>query len=250
MLFVCLLQSHREAASFRFKAFPHFEDLTFIYAKNHATGQHVRAVNDILHDLDINDEKNGNANGNTPVNDVYEDGDPLDNSLDGDAVYGYESTHEDEGFHNFGPNVDNLSESGPVNDFDGDEDSRNTFLCKNQIARPIVLKDGESSSSAIKRKRTEQEESPACEAEKNLTTYLLNQMQDLRKEMARYFGLDSMRQQIAEFNDVMEMVEGLTVDEKLLASHKIVERPPQMFLFLSLKPELRLRWIRMFLANN
>lgn len=224
--------------------------MTVIYAKDHATGQHARAVKDILQELESNDRKNGNANVNTPVIEVHEAGDPLDLCLDGDAMNGQEPAQEDEGFQNVGPSGDNLSQCGPANEFNGGENSLNILPNANCITRPIVSKEGESTSSARKRKRMEQEESPVYEAERNPTSSILNQLMELRKEMARYFGMDSMRQQIAEFNDAMEMVEGLTVDERLLASHKIVERPPQMFLFLSLKPELRLRWIRMFLGNN
>lgn len=43
--------------------------------------------------------------------------------------------------------------------------------------------------------------------------------------MGRYSGSDWLRQQITEFKDAMEMLKGLRVDERLLASDEIEERP-------------------------
>ncbi|OWM84084.1 hypothetical protein CDL15_Pgr009331 [Punica granatum] len=244
------LLSHKEAAAFRFKAFPHFEDLTLIYAKDRATGRHARAVKDILQEMDLGSARGENGKGNGPVNEIYEDGDLRDVTLDADAISRHEPAHEEEDFHDPVPCGNNLCGPKPINEFNRGEDPQNVLPNGDCITRPLVSTEGESTSSARKRKRTEQEENPVCEAGKSLTSSLLNEVRELRKEMGRYLGSDSMRQHITEFNDAMELVEGLTVDERLLASYKIVERPAQMFLFLSLKPELRLRWIRIFLANN
>ncbi|XP_031374651.1 uncharacterized protein LOC116189224 [Punica granatum] len=47
--------THKEAAPFRLRSFPHFEELSMIYAKDRATGKDVQAVEDILQELEIED---------------------------------------------------------------------------------------------------------------------------------------------------------------------------------------------------
>ncbi|XP_031389451.1 uncharacterized protein LOC116202076 isoform X2 [Punica granatum] len=72
--------SHKEAAPFRQRSFPHFEELSMIYAKDRATGKDVQSVKDILQELDIEDltataeeadanhsNPNESGNANTPT---------------------------------------------------------------------------------------------------------------------------------------------------------------------------------------
>ncbi|OWM74763.1 hypothetical protein CDL15_Pgr004530 [Punica granatum] len=68
--------THKEAAPFRQRSFPHFEELSMIYANDRATGKDAQAVEDILQELDIEDltatveeadvnHSNPNESGNT-----------------------------------------------------------------------------------------------------------------------------------------------------------------------------------------
>ncbi|OWM83325.1 hypothetical protein CDL15_Pgr012806 [Punica granatum] len=74
--------THKEAAPFRMRSFPHFEELSMIYANDQATGKDAQAVEDILQELEIehltgvaeeadvnhsNPNESANGNANTPT---------------------------------------------------------------------------------------------------------------------------------------------------------------------------------------
>ncbi|OWM83635.1 hypothetical protein CDL15_Pgr004064 [Punica granatum] len=72
--------THKEAAPFKLRSFPHFEELSMIYAKGRATGKDAQAVEDILQELEIEDltgvAKEADVNHSNPnesANDIYQE---------------------------------------------------------------------------------------------------------------------------------------------------------------------------------
>ncbi|KAL9411883.1 hypothetical protein AB3S75_045478 [Citrus x aurantiifolia] len=73
------IQSHRQAANFKNKAFPYYEDLCTIYGKDHATGRNAAAPADVVEKIERTRVNNGTEGKNLNLNseDVRDDVDDM-----------------------------------------------------------------------------------------------------------------------------------------------------------------------------
>lgn len=65
-----MLQSHLKATKYRNKSVPLYEDLSIVYAKDHANGKDAKTPNDVVEELEK--EKNENS-GMDGLDDIVED---------------------------------------------------------------------------------------------------------------------------------------------------------------------------------
>ncbi|PPD96203.1 hypothetical protein GOBAR_DD06772 [Gossypium barbadense] len=56
------LKSHKEAAQFRFRTFPYYDQLTTIYARDRATGRDAQTAADVLEEIHADDERTTDMN--------------------------------------------------------------------------------------------------------------------------------------------------------------------------------------------
>ncbi|MBA0607061.1 hypothetical protein Godav_019426 [Gossypium davidsonii] len=47
--------SHKEVGQFKYRSFPHYDQLTTIYAKNRAIGKDAQTATDIMEEIDVED---------------------------------------------------------------------------------------------------------------------------------------------------------------------------------------------------
>ncbi|MFQ6656340.1 hypothetical protein Gotur_026490 [Gossypium turneri] len=92
-------------------------------------------------------------------------------------------------------------------------------------------------------------------------TLLAKNMRTIGEQISRSIASDVVVQQKSEeFQIIQEKatnlyptlceIEGLTVDEHYRALSKIPDHPTQMLVFFSLPSDVRLEWVRRFLANH
>ncbi|PPR97627.1 hypothetical protein GOBAR_AA23040 [Gossypium barbadense] len=56
------LKSHKEAAQFRFRTFPYYDQLTTIYARDRATGRDAQTATDVLEEIHADDVRTSDMN--------------------------------------------------------------------------------------------------------------------------------------------------------------------------------------------
>ncbi|MFQ6644947.1 hypothetical protein Gotur_020141 [Gossypium turneri] len=205
--------SHKEAGQFRHRSFPYYDQLTAIYAKDRATGKDAQTVTDILEE--INAEDVPTADINEERNEYYEC--DANVSLD-------------------------------------DMDVSATELQPDRNQRG-------SSSSKRKKKKNSDATSHFSSSVNDAATLLAENMRAIGEQISRSIASDVVVHQWSdEYQSIQEKasnlyptlceIEGLTVDERFRALSKIPDHPTQMVVFFSLPSDVRLEWVRRFLADH
>ncbi|XP_012464561.1 uncharacterized protein LOC105783564 [Gossypium raimondii] len=206
------LNSHKEAGQFRHRSFPYDDQLAAIYAKDRATGKDAQTAADVIEEINVEDVATTDIN--EERNDFY--GCEADVSLDDMDVFATE------------PQPD-----------------------RNQ---------GGSTSSKKKKKNSDASDHISSSFH-DAATLLAENMWDIGEQINRSITSNVVVQQnLEEFQIIQEKainlyptlceIEGLTVDERYRALSKIPDHPTQMLIFFSLPSDVRLEWVRRFLADH
>ncbi|MFQ6651896.1 hypothetical protein Gotur_024033 [Gossypium turneri] len=117
------------------------------------------------------------------------------------------------------------------------------------------------SSSSKKKKRNSDASGQFSSSIHDAATLLAENMQAIGEQISRSIASDVVVQQRSEeFQIIQEKatnlyptlceIEGLTVGERFRALSKIPDHPTQMLVFFSLPSDIRLEWVRRFLADH
>ncbi|MFQ6642820.1 hypothetical protein Gotur_018258 [Gossypium turneri] len=209
------LNSHKEAGQFRHRSFPYYNQLTAIYARDRATGKDAQTAADVIEEI------NAQTAADEPTTDINEERNEFydceaDVSLD-----------------------------------DMDVSAMELQPGRNQ---------GGSSSSKKKKKNSDASDNISSSFNE-ATTLLAENMRAIGDQISRSIASDVVVQQKPEeFQIIQEKatnlyptlceIEGLTVDERYRALSKIPDHPTQMLVFFSLPSDVRLEWVRRFLADH
>ncbi|XP_052489724.1 uncharacterized protein At2g29880-like [Gossypium raimondii] len=206
------LNSHKEAGQFRHRSFPYYNHLTAIYVRDQATGKDAQTTADVIEEINVQDVHTADIN--EERNEFYDC--EADVSLDEMDV----------------------SATEPQTD-------------RNQ---------GGSSSSKKKKKHSDATDHFSSSFH-DATTLLAKNMRAIGEQISRSIASDVVVQQKSEeFQIIQEKatnlystlceIECLTVDERYRALSKISDHPTQMLIFFSLPSDVRLEWVRRFLADH
>ncbi|XP_052489955.1 uncharacterized protein LOC105791196 [Gossypium raimondii] len=206
------LKSHKEAAQFRHRAFPYYNQLTAIYARDRATGKDAQTAADVLEE--INDEDVPTTDMNEERNSFYDC--EANVSLDDMDVSATEPRRDrDQG----GSSSSNKKKkkSDARDNMSSSFNEAATLLAENMRAV------GDQISRSIASDVVVQQKSEEFQIIQEKATYLYSTLWE---------------------------IEGLTVDEWYRALSKIPDHPTQMLVFFSLPSTARLEWVRRFISDH
>ncbi|PPD86973.1 hypothetical protein GOBAR_DD16084 [Gossypium barbadense] len=206
------LKSHKEAGQFRHRSFPYYNQLTAIYAKDRATGKDAQTAANVLEEINAED---------VPSADINED---RNEYYDCDA---------------------NVS----LDDMDV------------SATEPQTNKNQGGSSSSKRKKKNSDATGHISSSVNDAATLLAENMRAIGEQISRSIASDVVvHQRSEEYQSIQEKashlyptlceIKGLTVDERFRALSKIPDHPTQMHVFFSLPFDVRLKWVRRFLADH
>ncbi|XP_012483926.2 uncharacterized protein At2g29880-like [Gossypium raimondii] len=207
------LNSHKEAGQFRHRSFPYYDQLTAIYARDRATGRDAQTDADVIEEINVQD---------VPTTDINEER---------NEFYDYEAD----------VSLDDMDVSATEPQPDRNQVGFHIF--KEEEKKNFDASDHISSSFH------------------DAATLLAKNMRAIGEQISRSITSDVVVQQKSEeFQIIQEKatnlyptlceIEGLTVDERYRALSKIPYHPTQMLVFFSLPSDVRLEWVRRFLADH
>ncbi|PPE01848.1 hypothetical protein GOBAR_DD01115 [Gossypium barbadense] len=205
------LKSHKEAAQFRHRTFPYYDQLTTIYARDRATGKDAQIAADVLEEI--------NAEG-VPTTGMDEERNAFydceaDISLDDMDVSAADPQRDkDQG----GSSSSNKrKKKSDARDMSSSFDEAATLLAENikavgdQISRSIA-------SEVVVQQKSEE--------------------------------YQKMEEKASNLYSALWSIECLTDDQRYDALSKIPDHPTQMIVFFSLPSVARLEWVRRFLSHH
>ncbi|KAG8497995.1 hypothetical protein CXB51_006982 [Gossypium anomalum] len=202
---------HKEAAQFKHRSFPYYDQLTAIYAKDRATGKDAQTAADIIEEIDAEDVATTNTH--EERNDFH--GCEADVSLDDMDLSG-------------------TQQQPAINQGDS------TFSRKKKKTSDASDHISSTSFNDAATLLAEKIETVGVEISRSIASEVLIQQ---RSEM-------TLQESALKLYPTLCEVEGLTEDERYRALSKIPNHPTQMFIFFSLPSSVRLGWVRRFLADH
>ncbi|KAG8488877.1 hypothetical protein CXB51_016934 [Gossypium anomalum] len=203
--------SHKEAAQFKHRSFPYYDQLTAIYAKDRATGKDAQTAADIIEEIDAEDVATTNTH--EERNDFH--GCEADVSLDDMDLSG-------------------TQQEPAINQGDS------TFSRKKKKTSDASDHISSTSFNDAATLLAEKIETIGVEISRSIASEVLIQQ---RSEM-------TLQESALKLYPTLCEVEGLTEDERYRALSKIPDHPTQMLIFFSLPSSVRLGWVRRFLADH
>ncbi|XP_017644266.1 uncharacterized protein LOC108484893 [Gossypium arboreum] len=205
--------SHKEAAQFRHRSFPYYDQLTAIYTKDRATGKDAQTAADIIEEI--------NAEDVTVTN-----------------------THEERNnFHGSEANVSldemDLSATQPQLEL---QPARNQgdFAFSKKKKKISDASDFSTSFNDVAALLAENIRTVGLEISKSIASEVVIQQ---NSEM-------TIQESALKLYPTLCEVEGLTEDERYRALSKIQDHPTQMLIFFSLPSVVQLEWVKKFLADH
>ncbi|PPD71366.1 hypothetical protein GOBAR_DD31754 [Gossypium barbadense] len=204
------LKSHNEAAQFRHRSFPYYDQLTTIYARDRATGKDAQTTTDVLEE--INAEGVHTTGMDEERNSFYDC--EADISLD-DM---------------------NVSTAEPQRDRDQGGSSSSNKRKKKSDARDMSCSFDEAATLLA-------ENIKAVGDQINRSIAFEVVVQQKSEEYQK------MEEKASNLYSTLWEIEGLTGDQRYRALLKIPQHPTQMIVFFSLPSVVRLEWVRRFLSD-
>ncbi|XP_040948209.1 uncharacterized protein At2g29880-like [Gossypium hirsutum] len=209
------LNSHKEAGQFRHRSFPYYDQLTAIYTRDRAAGKDAQTVADVIEEI------NAQIAADVPTTDINE---------------------ERNEFYDCEADVS-------LDDMDV------------PVMEPQPGRNQGGSSSSKKKKKNSDASDNISSSFNEAATLLVENMQAIGDQINRSIASDVVVQQKSEeFQIIQEKatnlyptsceIEGLTVDERYRALSKIPDHPTQMLVFFNLPSDVRLEWVKRFLADH
>ncbi|PPS18124.1 hypothetical protein GOBAR_AA02452 [Gossypium barbadense] len=207
------ISSHKEAAQFRHRSFPYYDQLTAIYAKDRATGKDVQIAADIIEEINVEDV--AATNSHEERNDFH--GSEADVSLDDMDLSATQPQPEPQLARNQGDSAFSKKKKkiSDASDFSTLFNDTAALLAENIRAVGLEISKSIASEVVIQQK----------------------------SEM-------TIQESALKLYPTLCEVEGLTEDERYRALSKIPDHPTQMLIFFSLPSAVRLEWVRRFLADH
>ncbi|KAH1121133.1 hypothetical protein J1N35_004293 [Gossypium stocksii] len=205
------INSHKEAAQFKHRSFPYYDQLTAIYAKDRATGKDAQTAADIIEEIDTEDVATTNTH--EERNDFHEC--EADVSLDDVDISG-------------------TQQQPAINQSDS------TFSKKKKKISDASDHISSTSFNDVATLLAEKIETVGVEISRSIASEVLIQQ---KSEM-------TIQESALKLYPTLCEVEGLTEDELYRALSKIPDHPTQMLIFFSLPSSVRLEWVRRFLADH
>ncbi|KAG8492872.1 hypothetical protein CXB51_010167 [Gossypium anomalum] len=205
--------SHKEAAQFRHRGFPYYDQLTAIYAKDRANGKDAQIAANIIEE--INAEDVAATNTHEERNDFH--GSEADVSLDDMDLSTTQPQPESQlarkqGDSAFSKKKKKISDAS---DFSTSFNDAAALLAKNIQTVGLEISKSIASEVVIQQK----------------------------SEM-------TIQENALKLYPTLCEVEGLTDDERYRALSKILDHPTQMLIFFNLPSVVQLEWVRRFLADH
>ncbi|KAK8349574.1 hypothetical protein V6Z12_A06G151100 [Gossypium hirsutum] len=207
------ISSHKEAAQFRHRSFPYYDQLTAIYAKDRATGKDAQIAADIIEEINVEDV--AATNSHEERNDFH--GSEADVSLDDMDLSATQPQPEPQLARNQGDSAFSKKKKkiSDASDFSTSFNDTAALLAENIRAVGLEISKSIASEVVIQQK----------------------------SEM-------TIQESALKLYPTLCEVEGLTEDERYRALSKIPDHPTQMLIFFSLPSAVRLEWVRRFLADH
>ncbi|PPD76885.1 hypothetical protein GOBAR_DD26175 [Gossypium barbadense] len=202
------LKSHKEAAQFRHRTFPYYDQLTAIYARDRATRKDAQTAADVLEEI--------NTEG-VPTTDMNEE---RNSSYDCEA---------DVSFHDM-----DVSATEPRRDKDqGGSSSSNKKKKKSDARDNMSSSFNEAATLLAENMRAIGEQISRSIASDVVVQQKSEEFQIIQEKATNLYS-------------TLWEIESLTVDEQYRALSKIPGHPTQMLSFFSLPSDARLEWVRRF----
>ncbi|KAK5776625.1 hypothetical protein PVK06_044585 [Gossypium arboreum] len=207
------ISSHKEAAQFRHRSFPYYDQLTAIYAKDRATGKDAQTAADIIEEINVEDV--AATNSHEERNDFH--GSEADVSLDDMDLSATQPQPEPQLARNQGDSAFSKKKKkiSDASDFSTSFNDTAALLAEN--IRAVGLEISKSIASEV----------------------VIQQKSEI-----------TIQESALKLYPTLCEVEGLTEDERYQALSKIPDHPTQMLIFFSLPSAVRLEWVRRFLADH
>ncbi|KAG8478542.1 hypothetical protein CXB51_028308 [Gossypium anomalum] len=207
------ISSHKEAAQFRHRSFPYYDQLTAIYAKDRATGKDAQTGADIIEEINVEDV--AATNSHEERNDFH--GSEADVSLDDMDLSATQPQPEPQLARNQGDSAFSKKKKwiSDASDFSTSFNDAAALLAENIRAVGLEISKSIASEVVIQQK----------------------------SEM-------TIQESALKLYPTLCEVESLTEDERYRALSKIPDHPTQMLIFFSLPSAVRLEWVRRFLADH
>ncbi|KAK5836277.1 hypothetical protein PVK06_012051 [Gossypium arboreum] len=205
------INSHKEAAQFKHRSFPYYDQLTAIYAKDRAIGKDAQTAADIIEEIDAEDVATTNTH--EERNDFC--GCEADVSLDDLDLSG-------------------TQQQPAINQGDStfSKKKKKTFDASDHISS--------TSFNDAATLLAEKIEAVGIETSRSIASEVLIQQ---RSEM-------TLQESALKLYPTLCEVEGLTEDERYRTLSKIPDHPTQMLIFFSLPSSVRLGRVTRFLADH
>ncbi|PPD83542.1 hypothetical protein GOBAR_DD19515 [Gossypium barbadense] len=206
------LKSHREAAQFRHRTFPYYDQLTTIYARDQATGKDAQTAADVLEEIYAE---------NVPTTDINEERNTFydceaDVSLDDMDVSGLE----------------------PRGDRDQRGSSSSNKRKKKSDARDNMYSSFDEAATLL----AENIKAVGDQISRSIASEVVVQQKSEEYQ--------KMEEKASNLYSTLWEIEGLTDDQRYEALSKIPDHPTQMIVFFSLPSVARLEWVRRFLSHH
>ncbi|XP_040938697.1 uncharacterized protein At2g29880-like [Gossypium hirsutum] len=205
------INSHKEAAQFKHRSFPYYDQLTAIYAKDRAIRKDAQIATDIIEEIDAEDVATTNTH--EERNDFH--GCKADVSLADMDLLG-------------------TQQQPAINQCDS------TFSKKKKKTSDASDHISSTSFNYAATLLAEKIETVGVEISRSIASEVLIQQ---RSKM-------TLQESALKLYPTLCEVEGLTEDEHYRALSKIPNNPTQMLIFFSLPSSVRLGWVRRFLADH
>ncbi|PPD86682.1 hypothetical protein GOBAR_DD16385 [Gossypium barbadense] len=206
------LKSHKEAAQFRHRSFPYYDQFTAIYARDRATGKDDQTAADVLEEI--------NAEG---VPTTYMD-------------------EERNSFYNCEADVSlddmDVSIAEPRRDRDQGASSSSNKRKKKSDARDNMS----SSFDEVATLLAENMRVIGDQISRSIASDVVVQQKSEEFQI--------IQEKATNLYSTLWEIEGLTDDERYRALSKIPDHPTQMLVFFSLPSAARLEWVRRFLSDH
>ncbi|XP_052485878.1 uncharacterized protein At2g29880-like [Gossypium raimondii] len=206
------LKSHREAAQFRYRTFPYYDQLTTIYARDRATGKDAQTAADVLEEINAEDVRTTGMD--EERNSFYDcEADiPLDDM--------------------------DVSAAEPQRDRDQGGSSSSNKRKKKSDARDNVYSSFDEAATLL----GEKIQAVGDQISRSIASEVVVQQKSEEYQ--------KMEEKASNLYSALWSIEGLTDDQRYDALSKIPDHPTQMIVFFSLPYVARLEWVRRFLSHH
>ncbi|PPD76897.1 hypothetical protein GOBAR_DD26187 [Gossypium barbadense] len=206
------VKSHKEAAQFRHRSFPYYNQLTAIYARDRVTGKDAQIAADVLEKIHAED---------VPTTDMNEERNTF---YDCEAYV----------------SLDNMDVSGtePRGDRDQGGSSSSNKRKKKSDARDNVYSPFDEVATLL----AENIKAVGDQISRSIASEVVVQQKSEEYQ--------KMEEKASNLYSSLWEIEGLSDDQRYEALSKIPDHPTQMIVFFSLPSVARLEWVRRFLSHH